>query len=72
MKLNQPFPPLEAVTSPTVGTAAASYYLNRRQQTLRSWACLENGPIQPRRVNRRLAWPVSEIRRVLGVEEVSP
>ncbi|MBG14106.1 MAG: hypothetical protein RH947_09335 [Alcanivorax sp.] len=71
MKFKGQFPPLEAVTSPTVNTAAASYYLNRRQQTLRSWACLENGPIQPRRINGRLAWPVSELRSVLGVEEAN-
>ena len=30
----QQFPPLESVTRPTVDTAAAAYYLNRRPQTL--------------------------------------
>ena len=63
----QQFPSLESVTRPTVDTAAAAYYLNRRPQTLRIWACLENGPIRPIRINGRLAWPVSELRRVLGV-----
>jgi len=67
MKIKPHFPPLQAVTRPTVETAAAAYYLNRREQTLRSWACLENGPLQPLRVNGRLAWPVSEIKRVMGV-----
>lgn len=61
------FPPLESVTSPVVGTAAAAYYVNRRPQTLRAWACLENGPLRPIRVNGRLAWPVVELRRVLGL-----
>ena len=61
------FPPLESVTRPAVDTAAAAHYLNRRPQTLRGWACLENGPLRPMRVNGRLAWPVSELRRVLGV-----
>lgn len=61
------FPPLEQVTRPTVETAAAAYYLNRRQQTLRCWASLEAGPIRPIRINGRLAWPVAELRRVLGV-----
>lgn len=61
------FPPLERVTRPTVETAAAAFYLNRQQQTLRGWACLENGPIRPIRINGRLAWPVAELRRVLGV-----
>ncbi len=62
------FQPLELVNRPTVETGAAAYYLNRRPQTLRGWACLENGPIRPIRVNGRLAWPVAELRRVLGVQ----
>ena len=61
------FPPLEHVTRPTVGTAAAAFYLSRQQQTLRGWACLENGPIRPIRINGRLAWKVEDLRRVLGV-----
>ena len=63
----QQFPSLESVTRPTVDTAAAAYYLNRRPQTMRGWACLENGPLRPVRINGRLAWPVAELRRVLGV-----
>ena len=63
----QQFPPLESVTRPTTETAAAAFYLNRRPQTLRAWACLENGPLRPVRINGRLAWPVAELRRVLGV-----
>ena len=60
---------LENVTKPNVDTATAAYYLNRQPQTLRGWACLENGPIRPVRINGRLAWPVSELKRVLGVEQ---
>lgn len=63
----QQFPPLEQVTRPTVPTEQAAYYLNRRPQTLRGHACKEDGPIRPIRINGRLAWPVSELRRVLGV-----
>lgn len=66
----QKFPPLELVTRPTVPTEQAAYYLNRRPQTLRGQACMENGPIRPLRINGRLAWPVSELRRVLGMEGV--
>ena len=61
------FASLESVTRPTVETASAAYYLNRREQTLRGWACLENGPLRPVRINGRLAWPVADIRRLLGV-----
>ena len=66
----QQFPPLELVTRPTVDTAAAAYYLNRRPQTMRGWACLENGPLRPIRINGRLAWKTADLRRVLlGVSE---
>lgn len=61
------FPQLNEVTRPAVDTAAAAHYLNRQPQTLRGWACLENGPLRPLRINGRLAWPVSELRRVLGL-----
>ena len=59
------FCPLEQVIRPTVPTDAAAYYLNRRPQSLRAWACLENGPIRPVRINGRLAWPIAEIRALL-------
>lgn len=63
----QQFPPLELVNKPNVDTAHAAYLLSRRQQTLRGWACHEDGPIHPIRINGRLAWPISELKRVLGV-----
>jgi hypothetical protein len=62
------FPKLEHINRPTVETASAAFYLNRQQQTLRCWACHEDGPLRPVRVNGRLAWSVSEIKRVLGVQ----
>lgn len=61
------FPALEQEHRPTVGTPQAAYYLNRRPQTLREWACLERGPLRPIRINRRLAWPMAGIRQLLGV-----
>ena len=61
------FLPLERVTTPTVKTDAAAHYLNRQPRTLRIWACKENGPIRPIRINGRLAWRVSDIKRVLGM-----
>lgn len=65
---NHIFPPIESVTRPTVPTEQAAYYLDRKPQTMRAWACLENGAIRPIRINGRLAWPVKEIKKVLGVE----
>ena len=63
------YPPLALVTSPTVPTEQAAYYLNRRPQTLRGWACCETGPqgLRPIRIMGRLAWPVAGIKRLLGV-----
>lgn len=65
---DQQFPPIELVNRPTVPTPQAAYYLNRAQQTLRIWAMREDGPVRPIRVNGRLAWPVAEIKRALGVQ----
>ncbi len=48
---------------PTDEAAAA---INRAPQTLRKWACLENGPIRPIRINGRLAWKVSDLAQLLN------
>ena len=66
----QQFPPLELVNRPTVPTEQAAYYLNRRPQTLRGWACAETFPdgLRPVRVNGRLCWAVAGIRAALGME----
>ena len=61
------FLPLEQETRPTVDTAATAYYLRKAQQTLRIWACKDNGPIRPVRVGAHLHWKTSEIRKLLGV-----
>lgn len=50
----------------TFTTADAAKALNRAPQTLRQWACLENGPIRPVRINGRLAWPADEIASLLN------
>ena len=46
-------------------TNDAAFHLNRKPQTLRTWACFENGPIKPVKINGRLAWLVSDIRDVI-------
>ena len=60
------FPPLSSVNSPTVDTEQSAYYLNRKPQTLRIWACKENGPLRPKRINGRLHWSVIDIRLLVG------
>jgi len=50
-----------------VDTETAAFHLNRAQQTLRIWACRENGPLRPIRVNGRLHWKTDDLRRLLCV-----
>ena len=59
--------PLETEARTALPTPEAAAHLNRAQQTLRLWACREDGPLRPLRIHGRLAWPVSELRRVLGL-----
>ncbi len=61
--------PLASETRSALPTCEAAYHLNRAQQTLRLWAMREDGPLRPLRINGRLAWQVSELRRVLGVAQ---
>lgn len=58
---------LDRETRAALPTQEAAFHLNRAQQTLRLWAMREDGPLRPIRINGRLAWKVSDIRRVLGV-----
>lgn len=62
------YPSLELETRSHVDTACAAFHVIRKEQTLRAWACLENGPIRPIRINGRLAWPVAAIRALLNGE----
>lgn len=61
------FVPLHLETRAAVDTANAAHHLSRRQQTLRGWSCNQDGPITPRRINGRLAWPVADLKKLLGV-----
>ena len=49
-----------------VPTSSAAAAINRKPQTLRRWACLEDGPIRPIRINGRLAWRVADIEKLLN------
>lgn len=61
--------PLAQEARSALPTPEAAVHLNRAQQTLRLWAMREDGPVRPLRINGRLAWPVAELRRVLGVTQ---
>jgi hypothetical protein len=63
----QQFPPLEQITRPNLKTDEAAFYLNRAPQTLRAWACLENGPMRPTRIGGLLAWNTATVKALAGV-----
>ena len=63
------FPPLDIETRAAVETACAAYHLNRQPQTLRGWACHEDGPLRPIRICGRLAWSVADLKALLGVPQ---
>lgn len=60
--------PLELEKRSSLPTSEAASHLNRAQQTLRCWAIHNDGPIKCLRINGRLAWPVADLKRLLGVE----
>jgi hypothetical protein len=64
-----PYPALERVNKPNLTTAETAYYLNRRPQTLRGWACNSgSGPLVPKRIGGLLAWSTAEVKTLAGVE----
>lgn len=63
---NSLFPPIEQETRSHVNTACAAFHLTRSPQTLRTWACFDNGPLRPSRINGRLSWSVDDIKNLLN------
>lgn len=61
------FLPLDQETRTHVTTKVMCHHLGRKEQTARGWACHEDGPLRPIRINGRLAWAVADIKRLLGV-----
>lgn len=49
-----------------IDTNEAAFHLGRKPQTLRKWACYEDGPLRPVRIMGRLAWPVADILRIVS------
>lgn len=64
------FPELASIAKgrDTLPTNEAARAINRQPQTLRKWACLENGPIRPVRIHGRLAWRVADLKSLLQGE----
>ncbi|MCV2420291.1 DNA-binding protein [Paucibacter sp. DJ2R-2] len=58
--------PLDQEARSALPTDEAAYHLNRSPQTLRLWACKDNGPLRPSRINGRLVWSVDLIRSLIA------
>jgi hypothetical protein len=67
LRNTQQLVPLAQEIRVALPTSEAAFHLSRSEQTLRLWACHDNGPVRPLRVHGRLLWPVAEIRRLLGI-----
>ncbi len=61
--------PLQDETRAALTTKEAAGHLRMQAQTLRVWACKDNGPIRPIRVNGRLLWSVADLRKLLRVAQ---
>lgn len=59
--------PLNEEVRTHLPTEEAAHHLDRSPQTMRVWACKESGPIRPIRICGRLAWPVTDLKKLLGV-----
>jgi hypothetical protein len=60
--------PLNQETRLLVDTITAAFHLMRKPQTLRAWACHQDGLIHPIKIGNRLGWRVADIKNVLGVQ----
>lgn len=65
--MKKQFDPLESLTQTHIPTAQAAFYLNYSQSRMRLWSSTGSGPLKPSKVGRKLLWPVSEIRALLGL-----
>lgn len=66
MQTETQYPALVRENRIAINTNEAAFHLGRKPQTLRKWACLEDGPLRPIRINGRLAWNVEDIKRLLN------
>lgn len=46
-------------------TKEAAESIRFKPQTLRRWACYDNGPIRPVRIGNRLRWRVSDLQKLV-------
>ena len=68
MQANNQYPALVCENRTVIDTHEAAFHLGRKPQTLRKWACHEDGPLRPIRIYGRLAWSVADIKRIVSGE----
>lgn len=61
------FTPLTEETRTVLNTETAARHLSRQACTLRKWSQKETGPIQPVRINGRLMWKVTDLKKALQI-----
>lgn len=66
MQNDTQYPALARENRTVIDTNAAAFHLGRKPQTLRKWACHDDAPLHPIRINGRLGWPVADIKRLLS------
>jgi len=66
MQTETQYPALVLENRTVVDTNAAAFHLGRKPQTLRKWACQEDGPLRPVRIMGRLGWNVADILRIVS------
>jgi hypothetical protein len=66
MQTNIQYLPLVQQVRTAIDTNEAAFHLGRKPQTLRKWACNDDGPIRPIRINGRLSWAVDDIKNLLN------
>lgn len=55
-----------------LSTVEAAKVLLIKPQTMRRWASLQDGPLQPTKVGVRLLWPLPDLQRVLDQQAGLP
>ena len=68
MQANNQYPALVCENRTVIDTNEAAFHLGRKPQTLRKWACHEDGPLRPIRIYGRLAWSVADSKRIVSGE----
>ena len=66
MQTEQKYTALVRENRTVIDTNEAAFHLGRKPQTLRKWACHEDGPLRPVRIMGRLAWNVADIMRIVS------